>query len=132
MAPLHTTNQDQGNQARFLSNGNQNNHHESSTLQHRRRTPINEQHSPVHQTRSISTASTVHRVADQSDDSSVDPVASSVAQGTAAESNHMEFKIFRTVNNEEYTVYVRDEDGAMFFVDWEHQVCHTCMHTCNI
>lgn len=32
-----------------------------------------------------------------------------------------EFKIFRTYNNEEYTVYVR-EDGNMFYVDWEDQV----------
>lgn len=33
----------------------------------------------------------------------------------------MEFKIFRTVDNEEYTVCVRD-DGNMFYVDWEQQV----------
>ena len=32
-----------------------------------------------------------------------------------------EFKIFRTHNNEEYTVYVT-EDGKMFYVDWEDQV----------
>lgn len=42
-------------------------------------------------------------------------------QSRADISSTPEFKIFRTHNNEEYTVYVR-EDGKMFYVDWEDQV----------
>ena len=46
-----------------------------------------------------------------------DPTQMGFSQG----SDNMEFKIFQTSNNEEYTVYVR-EDGNMFYVDWEQQV----------
>lgn len=52
-------------------------------------------------------------------------MSESNSHNNSSESQHIPldnqlFKIFRTANNEEYTVYER-EDGHMFYVDWEQQ-----------
>ena len=99
-------------------------HHQMESTHHHRardRSIVQEGHRSVSSIQSSTHghASPTHRIIDQSDNSSqsIDPV-----QGTDSNSNNMEFKIFRTANNEEYTVYVREEDGSMFYVDWEQQV----------
>ena len=39
------------------------------------------------------------------------------------------FEMFRTYDGkEEYTVYVREDDGKKFYVDWEEQVSIVLLH----
>ncbi len=96
-------------------------HTEPNQQHHARRdrSSVQEEYRSVSSTQSTQGhTSPSQRVIDQSDNSSqsVDPI-----QIGDSHSNNMEFKIFRTANNQEYTVYVRD-DGNIFYVDWEQQV----------
>lgn len=43
------------------------------------------------------------------------------------------FEMFRTYDGiEEYTVYVREDDGKKFYVDWEEQVSGTISVICRV
>ena len=105
-----------------LNEHHHNSHHHNShhhTQRDRQGSVKEEQYSPTstaHSTQRHSTPSH-QKGADNSDNSSLEPVPTPHGNGE----NNMEFKIFRTIDNEEYTVYVRD-DGNIFYVDWEQQV----------
>ena len=102
-----------------LNEHHHNSHNHHHTQRDRQGSVRQEQYSPTstaHSTQGHSTPSH-QKGTDHSDNSSQEPVLTPHGNGE----NNMEFKIFRTIDNEEYTVYVRD-DGNIFYVDWEQQV----------
>ena len=58
---------------------------------------------------------------DSESDANCSPPSDITSVSRASEHGREMFEIFRTLEGEEYTVYVR-EDGKRFYVDWEEQV----------
>ena len=93
---------------------------------------------PRHRTRNLSVqnnyphnerGSQSYRSSSYNTSQNTNAMSESNSHNNGSESQHIPldnqlFKIFRTANNEEYTVYER-EDGHMFYVDWEQQVIYT-------